>query len=624
MQALSSVRGCVTTVLGFALTCLPFTASAQPTQQPPTQAAPAQPDGAVPPAARDEWEKTLARTPLPKKGCFTASYPSAEWQEVPCVSPPSHPFSPATPGSRSQTVGDGTNDWTADSATGKISNAIGSFEKVIGVTSITGPDGTQDSFSLQINTNLFDTVQCIGHSAPPQPCKGWQQFIFSNTHANDAGEPGVLMEYFLLNYVGTCPANWQRTGNHCTVFSQTNVMPKQTAVNLAQLRLFAHTSPAEDRVTLTTCNPAFTPSCTASASADDSVLGLTSRWQAAEFNIFGDGNFSTATFNAKSTLTVRIALDEGSTIKPKCHPESFTGEMNNLTLAFTPLYQPQGPWPALTFVETNDPKYFPMPSCAFSAGEPHLSTFDGELYDFQASGDFVLVEADPDFVVQTRQARGNWPAPNVTANRAVATKMGGTRVAVCLGPARLEINGALVDLPEDRSLSLPGGVSVLRNADNVYLIKGQDGEAVRAEITSDDFINVAVDLGYAPRTWVRGLLGNANGKTGDDIATRDGRAVAQPVSFADLYGPYTDSWRVPPDQSLLCREDNIIRGVPDRPFYASDLDPADYKLGQATCKAAGVKDELLDACILDAGVLGQGAADFFVRAPAPIAVMPRP
>src|SRR5215475_13443829 len=73
-------------------------------------------------------------------------------------------------------------------------------------------------------------------------------------------------------------------------------------------------------------------------------------------------------------------------------------------------------------------------------------------------------------------------------------------------------------------------------------------------------------------------------------------------SFADLYGPYTDSWRVPPDQSLLCRDDNIIRGVPDRPFYASDLDPADYKLGQATCKAAGVKDELLDACILDTGV----------------------
>src|SRR5262245_54598252 len=68
MQALSSVRGCVTTVLGFALTGLfgglltPFTASAQPTQQPPTQAAPAQPDQPVPPAARDEWEKTLART----------------------------------------------------------------------------------------------------------------------------------------------------------------------------------------------------------------------------------------------------------------------------------------------------------------------------------------------------------------------------------------------------------------------------------------------------------------------------------------------------------------------------------------------------------------------------------
>jgi hypothetical protein len=635
MQALSSVRGCVTTVLGFALTGLfwglltPFTASAQPAQPAPTQAAPAQPDrpaSPVPPAARDEWERALARTPLPKMGCFTASYPSVEWQEVPCVSPPSHPFGPATRDSRSQNVGGGlNNDWTADSKTNKILNAVGSFDSVTGATSITGTGGTADTFSLQVNTNLFDTGRCINHSAPApaQPCKGWQQFIFSNAHATDAGQPGVLMQYFLLNYVGICPSGWQRDGNHCTVFSQVQVVTKQTAANLAQLHLWGLTfqgPPPMDQVSLTNCSP-ITATCTASAHGYDSILGLASGWRAAEFNIFGESNLSPiATFSVPSTLVVRVALDEGANIKPKCHRESFTAEMNNLNLAAPSFLNLQGPWPALIFTETNDPNALIWPACAFSAGEPHLLTFDGELYDFQASGDFVLVEADPDFVVQTRQERGNWP---VTANRAVATKIGGTRVAVCLGPARLEINGALVDLADGRSLSLPSGVSVLRNA-NVYLIKGQDGETVRAQITSDDLINVGVDLGYAPRNWVRGLLGNANGRTGDDTATRDGRAVAQPVSFADLYGPYADSWRVPPDQSLLCRDDNIIRDVPDRPFYASDLDPADYKLGQATCKAAGVKEELLDACILDVGVLGQGAAEFFVRAPAPIAVMPRP
>jgi hypothetical protein len=150
------------------------------------------------------------------------------------------------------------------------------------------------------------------------------------------------------------------------------------------------------------------------------------------------------------------------------------------------------------------------------------------------------------------------------------------------------------------------------------------GETVRAAISKDDFLDVNLALGNIPRKWVRGLLGNANGKTDDDIAARDGRVFSQPVSFADLYGPYADSWRVPPNESLLCRDNNIVRGVPDRPFYASDLDPAAFKLGEETCKAAGVEAQLLDACILDVGVLGQGAAEFFTRAPTPIAVMPRP
>src|SRR5262245_6733663 len=92
----------------------------------------------------------------------------------------------------------------------------------------------------------------------------------------------------------------------------------------------------------------------------------------------------------------------------------------------------------------------------------------------------------------------------------------------------------LVDLADGRSLPLPNGVSVSRNG-NVYLIKGQDGEIVRAAISKDDFLDVNLFLGYAQRKWVRGLLGNANGRTDDDIATRDGRMIAQPVSFMPIH-----------------------------------------------------------------------------------------
>src|SRR2546425_7179839 len=39
-------------------------------------------------AKREAWRKSMARHPLPKKGCFTASYPSTEWKEVPCSTAP--------------------------------------------------------------------------------------------------------------------------------------------------------------------------------------------------------------------------------------------------------------------------------------------------------------------------------------------------------------------------------------------------------------------------------------------------------------------------------------------------------------------------------------------------------
>jgi hypothetical protein len=37
---------------------------------------------------RDEWQRSILRIPAPKKGCFSSSYPSLVWHEVPCGPPP--------------------------------------------------------------------------------------------------------------------------------------------------------------------------------------------------------------------------------------------------------------------------------------------------------------------------------------------------------------------------------------------------------------------------------------------------------------------------------------------------------------------------------------------------------
>jgi hypothetical protein len=42
-----------------------------------------------------DWRKGMARVPLPRRGCFTSSYPSTEWREVPCTTPPARPYPPA-------------------------------------------------------------------------------------------------------------------------------------------------------------------------------------------------------------------------------------------------------------------------------------------------------------------------------------------------------------------------------------------------------------------------------------------------------------------------------------------------------------------------------------------------
>jgi hypothetical protein len=49
----------------------------------------------------------MAKIPLPKNGCFTSSFPSTEWQEVPCTTAPTTPYLPAR-GTRSANVGNGT------------------------------------------------------------------------------------------------------------------------------------------------------------------------------------------------------------------------------------------------------------------------------------------------------------------------------------------------------------------------------------------------------------------------------------------------------------------------------------------------------------------------------------
>jgi hypothetical protein len=550
---------------------------------------------AAPPATKekrqvDAWRKSMTRVSFPRKGCFRATYPNSEWREVPCVAPPDRFYS----------VGSAV-DFSAIVA-GHIASATGSFDSVNGVTSETNL-GNPDTYSLQLNSEYFVTPACAG-AANPNVCKGWQQFIYSTSFAS------AFIEYWLING-SPCPAGWNTIGTHCVKNSAAVPVGAEPIANLQQLSLTGSASAGgTDTIIMSTSGGDL------SAMYQDDVLSLAQGWKHAEFGIFGDGGSSDATFNIGATMAVRTTVDDGTMNAPTCALEGTTSETNNLNL-IPPCCPYGGAFPAVVFWLSSNPGATSACVGGTSIGDTHLTNFNGLFYDFQASGDFLLAETNPGFVVQTRQVSGAPTWPNASVNSAVAMALSDTRAAVCLNPTRLVIDGRQRDLGNDQSLTLPDGVHITHSG-NVYLFTRPSGESVRAEVNNPGYINVSVDLGAPPQAKVFGLLGNANGPMGeDDLATRNRTVLKQPVTFEELYHPYANSWRLTPPDSMLSAlcGDKIERGVPERTFYASDLNPRDYERGRAACAEAGVRDEtLLDACILDVAVLGtRDAARVFAR-----------
>jgi len=578
---------------------------------------------------RKAWSDSMLRKPAPKKACFTATYPSTEWKEVACVKPPHIP-APPRHGPRPAVVGN-NNDISAKAPSGHITQAIGHFENVTNVTSESGPIANTgppvaDAYTLQINTDFFKgSTACAG--SPNPDCLGWEQWIYWNF---GSGNGRASMQYWLISYNKTCPANqgWNQValfGTSCWKDSaQAAAVPNQPITNMANWRLTGTATTTGDSIAMSTGTQAYT-------APGDNVAAASSAWTIAEFNIFGPGgdsagNGSTATFNAGASSNTRTEIIYGDTKAPTCAAQGFTAEMNNLSFGPT-APAATAPGPAVIFSESIAGGATSNCVAASTIGDTHLRTFHGLFYDFQAAGDFTLAEVGRDFSVQTRQVSGAPTWPDATVNKAVAARFGKTQVAVCLAQpgrdegAAIHVDGTLTPVADGQTLELPGGVGIARQG-NVYQLTSESGDSVRATV-NPTWIDVAVGLGQWPSS-VHGLIANPNGNV-NQIEARDGFVLTNPFSFNDLYHRFADSWRVSGEASMLsvCNTGKPIEvGIPKRPFYAKDLEPGIRAKAQGVCTAAGVKPgPLYEACTLDVAVIGNDlAAKVFVDQLPPSAV----
>jgi hypothetical protein len=242
-------------------------------------------------------------------------------------------------------------------------------------------------------------------------------------------------------------------------------------------------------------------------------------------------------------------------------------------------------------------------------GDPHLITFDQSGVEFQAVGEFDLgYSSDSQLKVQARQ-RPWGSSSSVSTNTAIATRMNGQKVGLYLSsagvsPLRLGDAGTRTTVPSS-GLNLGAGYSISK-AGNVYTLSFPTGDRIVVGVESS-YINANIYPAVARAGTMKGLLGNFDGNTTNDIFLRDGSALT-PFNTTTFYGAYANSWRVPSlsDSLFVYDGSEAFGGFDDSTFPqpAPPIDPATLATAKTKCETAGAKPLNVNECAADVAITG--------------------
>jgi hypothetical protein len=198
-----------------------------------------------------------------------------------------------------------------------------------------------------------------------------------------------------------------------------------------------------------------------------------------------------------------------------------------------------------------------------SGGDPHFTDFHGDLFDFQAAGQYTLLQSTTDDLqVQVRQVQ--IPRTSVAVNNEVAMRDAKATVEVDAtsdSSVSVYVNRKHVGRGS-HSLSGGGSLSVARDAATVHwpdgtvakLQNATNGPSLKHLVAALWF---TITVAKARQGHLTGLLGDAGGPEQTEFASRGGTVYpATQIIGTDtttLYGAFGTSWRVTNKKASLFR-----------------------------------------------------------------------
>lgn len=326
-------------------------------------------------AGRDSWGTTLANIPVGAAGCFRASYPSLRWSPVACSTSPLLGL-PLRPPRRIAQLSIADQYTAIARGNDRISAAIGSFpqavvtgEKTVNANGSSGWAGP-NSYTLQINTNVFPTAACTG---VPNCYVGWVQFVYTNPPNAPGSSSPPKGQLNIWNWLEPeydapirCPSGWKKAKPFCYQVSPTLETDNHAIGGDALVEMaLKGTAGATDSAFLVVGSTAY-----AVKQSRNGLSDLAAHWQSTQFNIYGDDNGSIAQFQPGTAIAVSVQTDFGSgiTTAPECAGAySTTAELNSLNYVAPPSNAANRGYPSILFAESNG-SGAGAPSCKSLAG----------------------------------------------------------------------------------------------------------------------------------------------------------------------------------------------------------------------------------------------------------------